>query len=211
MAALRLFVGLPLPEEYQRVLDELRRAWQQRLRSKLSWTRTGNWHVTLKFLGDTEEAQIGRIEEALRSVSWRAFTLQARGGGFFPPPKGKGPLRPRVVWVGLGQGVAETVALAKAVETALVPLGIGAETRPFRAHLTLARVKFAASEDGAVTHPVSGSAPGPAAGDGWAGLLGELLARDWPPCETGRFILWRSHLGPGGPVYEPLAEFPAGS
>ncbi len=191
LMTVRAFLGLPLPEAYQQELERLRKRWQYRLRSRLTWTRPGNWHITLKFLGDTQEAAVPRIQEALECIRWEAFSLKGASGGFFPPAPANKPPRPRVVWVGLGQGARETAQLAGAVETALAPLGIPAEDREFRAHLTLARVKQAVADDA------------------WGALLQELHALEWPVCAMDRFVLWKSVLGPGGPAYTPLTVFTA--
>lgn len=193
MAVLRLFIGLPLPEEYQQGLTALRRELQGGLRSALSWTREGNWHLTLKFLGETEDAALPPLVESLAGVVWQGFTLQAGGAGFFPPPHPKRPWQPRVLWTGLQQGAGESMALARAVEEALVPLGIPREERPFRPHLTVARIKHAHG------------------GDDWQAMLRRLQAWAWSPCRMERFVLWQSRLGPGGPVYAPLREFAAGA
>lgn len=212
MALLRLFIGAPLPESYQELLGELRDSWNKELRSKLTWTKPGNWHITLKFLGDTDEALLPELKEALAQIAWTGYPLQGGGGGFFQPPKPSRPPRPRVVWVGLRQGAAETIALAAAVEAALTPLGVAAAERPFRPHLTLARVKYAAKEDA-----VSGTSGDKVAGDkvagrpapGWSGVFVALQAMHWPVCSMDAFVLWQSRLMPSGPVYTPLDSFPA--
>jgi len=203
MSTLRLFIGLPLPGSYQELLGHLRRQWRPRLRSRLSWTRPGNWHVTLKFLGDTGEAMVPALRGALASVAWAPYELQGGGGGFFPPPLDGRPIRPRVVWAGMQRGAQETTALAGAVQAALTPLGIAADERPFRPHLTLARVKAPAAADG---RPGSDGRP---SGSGWAGLLAELQRLDWPAVPVDSFTLWQSTLSPEGPTYKPLARFPA--
>lgn len=200
MTRLRLFVGVPLPEDYQQQLQALRDAWKKRLSSKMSWTKQGNWHLTLKFLGDTDEALLPELCEALAGVRWKPFELQAGGGGVFPPLREDRPMRPKVLWVGLRQGATEATALSGAVETALVPLGFAPETRPFRPHLTLARIKMASARD---------AAPGRDGQGGWQALLAGLQAMDWPGCSVDSFILWQSRLLPEGPVYTPLASLAA--
>ncbi|MBK7219158.1 MAG: RNA 2',3'-cyclic phosphodiesterase [Candidatus Promineofilum sp.] len=64
------------------------------------------------------------------------FTLRLSDVGCFPNAR-----RPRVVWVGLGGEEAKLTALVAALEAALRPLGWPPEDKPFRAHLTLGRVK----------------------------------------------------------------------
>ncbi|MEW5774873.1 MAG: RNA 2',3'-cyclic phosphodiesterase [Thermodesulfobacteriota bacterium] len=191
MSAVRAFVALPLPAAYQDGLAAVRRDWSPRLRSRLSWTRPGNWHLTLKFLGDVEESLLPRLAAALGAVRAPRFVLQGGGGGFFPPrPEARRRWQPRVLWVGLARGAAETAALASAIEKALLPLGFPAEGRPFSAHLTLARIKW--------------SEPDP-----WDEVLADLAGRPWPEFPAAGFTLYRSALGPGGPQYAALSTFAA--
>jgi 2'-5' RNA ligase len=187
----RCFVALPLPAAYQDGLAAVRQAWERRLRSKLSWTKPGNWHLTLKFLGDVAEDQVPRVVSALGAVRFAGFTAQAGAAGFFPPrQEGRRRWQPRVLWLGLAAGEAPAKALASAIEKALLPLGFPAEERPFSAHLTLARIKW--------------SEPDP-----WDEVLADLAGRPWPEFAAAGFTLYRSVLGPGGPQYTPLSGFAA--
>jgi 2'-5' RNA ligase len=183
---LRLFVGVPLSAAHQEGLERIRRVWSRRFRSKLSWTKTGNWHLTLKFLGDAPAERLEAIKSALATVRFAPFVLQPAGGGFFPPAGGREP-RPRVLWVGLGQGAPACVSLARQVDEAMQGLGFPAETRPLAAHLTLARVKDAQP-------------------DAWLEFVKDLEETSWPPTTVDRIVLWRSELGPGGPKYSSMFE-----
>jgi RNA 2',3'-cyclic 3'-phosphodiesterase len=98
------------------------------------WVRPGNVHLTLKFLGDIDEAFVPSISAALKQ-QFRLFprcTINAKGLGVFP-----GLQRPRVLWVGLVGG--RLISLALKVESALAPLGFAQETRRFTPHLTIGR------------------------------------------------------------------------
>ena len=184
---IRAFVGLPLPESYQAAPGELKARWGSRFSSKLTWTRKGDWHLTLKFLGPVMEDQLEELRAALSRVRFFAFDFRAAGGGFFPS---RG--RPRVFWLGLAQGAEACQDLAAKVEAAVSPLGFAPEKRPFSPHLTLARVR----------------APG-LSEDPWPKVLADLEARDFPLLTQDRFVLWRSAPSPSGSVYTPLGEFPA--
>lgn len=180
---MRCFVGIPLPESYQQGLQDIIQAWDGRLASRVSWTKRGNWHMTLAFLGELDEEAKSLARECLRSLSMEPFQLQAEGGGFFPPGKS-----PRVIWVGVGQGRKACVLLADKVEQALDPLGYKGDKRPFQPHLTLGRVKQAEA-------------------DHWAELLRSLQAIRWPIIEVRSFVLWKSDLTPQGPKYSVIEEF----
>jgi 2'-5' RNA ligase len=102
------------------------------------WVGAENVHLTLKFLGDVDEALLADLKAALAAVAASAgpFALSLKGGGCFPNARA-----PRVIWIGLAEGAEEASALAAAVERALEPLGFVREKRPFRPHLTIGRVK----------------------------------------------------------------------
>lgn len=187
MSQVRLFAGVGLPDEYQQTLGELSRQWRGRLKSHTTWTRQGNWHVTLKFMGEVEEARVDDVRDALDAVRFEPFAMKASGAGAFPS-NGK----PRVLWVGLEEGAEALTDLTTRVEDALEPLGFTREERPFRPHLTLCRVKRAEK-------------------DPWEEVKGELARISWPEFSVNEFTLWRSVLGPNGPSYAALAGFGATS
>ncbi len=89
---LRLFLGLPLPPSYQEGLARLAGGFSGPSRlpgaARLAWTRPGNWHLTLKFLGgvapDRARAVIEASAAALAALPFRPFRLGAGGAGAFP-------------------------------------------------------------------------------------------------------------------------------
>ena len=181
--ATRCFVALPLPQKYQEALPEIASAWDAALRSKLKWTTQGNWHLTIFFLGELEPDVLFSVQNVLHTVDRHRFQLQAGGAGFFPAHK-----TPRVLWVGLRQGARECVQLAKDVESALLPLGFTPSKRPFRPHLTLARIKRPGSDD-------------------WSSILQWLQQKQWPSFEVDRFVLYASRLTAKGPEYRVINEY----
>lgn len=181
---MRLFIGIPIPEEYVQSIHEVQSAWKGRLASKVSWVRPKLAHLTLRFLGETDETRVGAIVDAMRAAAGGNFVMQGGAGGFFPP---RGA--PRVVWLGFSRGVQECGAYFAALDAALARVGFDAETRPFAAHVTVARVKDAAR------------------GDDWAGLAA-ALTRDWPPFTVENAVLWQSVLQSSGPQYRKLREVP---
>jgi len=179
---MRCFVGLSLPESWQEGLARVAERLAGALASRIRWTRPGNGHLTLKFLGDVAQERLPELVQALRGVSFAPFALALGRAGVFPTG---GP--PRVLWAGLRLGGAESARLAAQVGQALLPLGFAPEARPFTAHLTLGRVKEAAQ------------------GDDWA-LVERFVAEErWPVVGIDGFVLWRSVLGLGGPQYSRLA------
>ncbi|MDQ7834938.1 MAG: RNA 2',3'-cyclic phosphodiesterase [Humidesulfovibrio sp.] len=189
MAGVRCFVGLPLPKDAQAGLERVVLRLSGQLASRISWTRPGNWHLTLKFLGDVAEERLPGLIQALGGVAFAPLPLAVGRAGFFPSAGRGGP---KGLWAELRLGGPECARLAAAVERALEPLGFAPEKRPFAPHLTLGRVKDAAP------------------GDDWTLVDRALAAESWPVGEVDRFVLWRSALGPGGPQYFRLAEFGVG-
>ncbi|MBI5518436.1 MAG: RNA 2',3'-cyclic phosphodiesterase [Desulfovibrio sp.] len=186
----RCFVGLPLPEAWQRGLDDLCGGLARALASRIGWTKPGNWHVTLKFLGEVDEARLGELCAALAQVEFAPFSFRLGMAGSFGQ---RGA--PRTLWAGLAQGAQECARLAAGVERALGPLGFVPEGREYRPHVTLGRVRRAAPGDGweQAGQAVSQALGGPGFASGCA----------------GEFVLWRSILGPQGPKYLALRNFPA--
>jgi 2'-5' RNA ligase len=179
---MRCFIGLPLPQVYQDALGEIRRELARGLRSKLTWTRPGNWHATLKFLGEVEQARAMELAAALGELRFEVFSLRAGGAGFFPDIR-----RPRVFWAGLAEGAEEGARLAAAMDDLCAGLGFEREGRPFKAHLTLARIKRAARDD-------------------WREMIRTVASRDWPEVEMDRVVLWKSDLSSAGPAYTSVCE-----
>jgi len=181
---MRLFVALQIPDDVRAALRE----FVQPLRAKwprVRWTRPEGQHVTLKFLGEVGEERLEAIVSVLAPLrSSGPVTIKFRGIGFFPQSR-----RPRVLWAGV-EGSANLQPLAAEVEGALVAVGFAAEQRPFRPHLTLAR--FGPEED--TTRLREALAAHVEAGFGSA--------------TASKFILFRSHLKPGGAQYTPMETFP---
>jgi RNA 2',3'-cyclic 3'-phosphodiesterase len=134
---MRAFIALDLPAGIHRSLAGLQQQWQETA-APVSWVKSGSIHLTLKFLGNIATEQVAEIQGVLQAiaVARSPFQLQPMGCGAFPSLK-----QMRVVWVGLQGAVEALLELQKAIEEALVPLGFAAEERPFRAHLTVGRVK----------------------------------------------------------------------
>jgi 2'-5' RNA ligase len=187
---MRCFVAVDLPDP---VRDAVRRA-QGALRAAapdadVRWTGAAQLHVTLAFLGEIDPARAAAATDALRAVAGgrAAFPLRAAGLGAFPTAR-----RPRVVWAGIDDPAGGLRALAADVAAALAPLGLAPEARPFRGHVTLARVRSP-----------RGTAP-------LVRALGAATAPAFGAWSVAAVVLYRSHLHPQGARYEPLAALPLG-
>lgn len=203
---MRCFIGLPLPEDYQRLLAGLLQEWKTSLGPGVSWTRPGNWHLTLKFLGEMQESRVSSLRNALgmglsEEKSCRPFSLQGRGAGFFPNSG-----RPRVFWVGLGKGGEQTRVLADWVDAACTALGFAKEERMFHPHLTVARIKQS-RKDHHGTARCAFQETGNKSASIWADVLHTVAGISWPEIIVDRIVLWESRLSEKGPCYRPQAEW----
>lgn len=121
------------------------------------WVARDNFHVTLKFLGDVPPEQVTGltevVNEACRSISPFSITFGELGG--FPNLK-----QPRVLFYRIVDGARLLARLAEHVDESLTAVGVEKEHRPFRAHVTVARVKLPLEQDLAAllecASPVSG-------------------------------------------------------
>ncbi len=80
------------------------------------------------------EAVADAARQAARGVA--PFGVTARGLGVFPKPE-----NPRVLWVGIAEGIEPTTALQSRLEKTSEELGFEPDSRPFTGHLTLGRVR----------------------------------------------------------------------
>ncbi len=125
----RLFIALTLPPA---IRDEV--AALAEPMSGLSWTQPEQLHMTLRFLGDVPEAQVGPMMDRLATVHVEPFILPVEGVGTFPPNR-----PPRVLWVGAGTGHPRLFQLRQKVDDAVLASGVDMDVRTFHPHITIAR------------------------------------------------------------------------
>ena len=186
METYRLFIAVELPETVKAALV----AAQERLRRAgppVRWVAPAAMHLTLRFLGETDVALLPGLAAALRDTlaAHRAVPLHLTTAGAFPSLG-----RPSVIWAGVGGASAALGRMAADLEEALVALGLPREPKPFRAHLTLGRVRREAGRE-------------------QLERLGAAI-RALPPLDpvawtADRIVLFRSELRREGPEYTELA------
>lgn len=136
--SIRAFLAVDPPQE---VLNEIVRI-QDRLKKvvhgDIRWVRSGGIHLTLKFFGNISESDSANIFRVIKNniVNIKPFTLNTRRVGAFPDVK-----RPRVLWLGMDGDTDILISLQRGIDGGLQDCGFKKEDRPFRPHLTLARIK----------------------------------------------------------------------
>jgi len=185
---MRLFVAVTPPAE---ALDELEAAVAP-LRSScpsLRWTGRQNWHVTLAFLGEVDEAAVDKLADKLAGTAAKADASPVSLGPAATFPERK-PLA-NVLWVGLDEGAGFVRGLAGSVRTAADSAGAppAGKASKYTPHLTLGRCRAPARLDSLVAR------------------LAGFRGRPWLAAEIQ---LFRSHLRPQWPEprYEDLGRWP---
>ena len=180
---MRFFLALPLTEEARHQLAHLLSgAIPRPLPGRV--VRPENWHVTLRFLGEVDEVGRDRLLAGLDAADLGPpFTIKWGGLGAFPNPR-----RATVLWVGMERGADEAVGVAGLVAEVVEAAGFPPEDRPFKAHMTLSRIR----PDQDVTTVLT-AVPS----------VGVTMPVD-------RVVAYQSHLGRGGPRYEEIEVFPLG-
>jgi len=142
MEPIRSFIAIELPDELKQLLSRLQTQLKAGQNPSVKWVDPSGIHLTLKFLGTTGSHQIGDITKVIRESTegFSPFHLEVSELGVFPNLK-----QVRVVWVGLSGEVDRLGQLQRRLESGLTSVGFTAESRAFKPHLTLARVRDWAS------------------------------------------------------------------
>ena len=189
---IRAFIAVELPPPIREALGEVQRAMRE-AGAEAKWVRPDSIHLTLKFLGNIRAEKLSAIRSAMEAAVRGTEPLKASvaGVGAFPNER-----RPRVLWVGLDEPTGELEALHRRLEAALRPLGFKPEGRPFRPHLTMARIRSPArgARGGAIARALDAQR---------SVILGKIT--------IGRIVLYQSTLKPTGAVYTPLEEVALGA
>lgn len=133
----RLFIGIPMANENTRARVQ---AWQLDPGlnlNRLAWTKPQNWHITLVFLGALPEQAVpllsGIIDEAFDNCP--SYTTNLTGLGVFPENR-----KPNFLWLGL-DNIQPLLAGYQKLTTLLIKNNFTFDPKPFKAHLTIARIK----------------------------------------------------------------------
>ncbi|MEA1996571.1 MAG: RNA 2',3'-cyclic phosphodiesterase [Gemmatimonadota bacterium] len=187
---MRTFIAVELPEGLKDEISRLTGRLKEHLPG-VRWSRPSNIHLTLRFLGEIDPGRLDKLSRAVeQAVSpLEPFEVEVAGIGSFG-----GRSRPRVIWLGL-ESSEQLAALAEAVERAVFESGFGRADKPFKPHLTLARVRKSLAR---VRKPLAGPPD-------WESIR-ETARSDWPVWRVDGVKIIKSILTPDGPVYEPKAH-----
>jgi RNA 2',3'-cyclic 3'-phosphodiesterase len=182
---MRLFVAIEMnrsiEEAAREVIDDLRgRVARLAPRARVTWSAPERIHITVRFIGEADEARVQNIRAALGpTIDAPVFDVTVEGVGAFP-------LRgaPHVFWAGLTDGRDNLLEVERVVSRRLESL-VPAEERPYSPHLTLARVK----EPGSLSRTT---------------LFEGLATRQFGRVHVDAITLFESRLSPKGATHVPL-------
>ena len=182
--SLRTFLAIDLPSCLLNSIVNKQRDLKQVFPS-IDWVKSAKVHLTLKFLGDTPESKIPELQQVVAKAvkGIEPFVINLRGFGVFPDK-----WAPRTLWTGIEGDLEVLLDLTRKIETEVTQLGFPPESKPFRPHLTLARIKKNQRATGEAIEKASMLAD--------PFIFGSLLVE--------QVTLFKSELRPTGSVYTKL-------
>jgi RNA 2',3'-cyclic 3'-phosphodiesterase len=180
----RIFIAIKIDpgEELLKMISSLKTGLKN---ESIKWTETSNIHITLVFLGDTEEKRIKEIDVILSGIcsGFGGFDLILRGAGIFRSLRD-----PRIIWTGINNS-KELSDLNNVISVKLRETGTYLEERPFSPHLTIGRIKRLID-----TTELSA-------------LIENYKDKEIQRIRVSEIVLFESVLRPQGPVYTPLGRY----
>lgn len=186
MEKIRTFIAVNLNPEIKEYLTSL----QTNLNipeTKIKWVEKNNLHLTMKFLGYISLEQTELIKSELKEIASRysPFVIRLSSTiGAFPTYK-----MPRIIWVGIKEGISELKELYNSIENKLSNKGFPREDKDFSGHITIGRVKFIRDKTNFIQ------------------ILKRIEVNNFTQ-EVGSIDLMESKLTPSGPIYNITAKFP---
>jgi 2'-5' RNA ligase len=172
----RLFTALEIPSEIGQSMAQLRGGLPG-----ARWIDPENYHMTLRFIGDIDDALADEIADMLGQAARRQFSVRIDGLDSF------GGNKPRAV-VAAVTPAAELIELQAEHERIMQRVGLQPE-RKYKPHVTLARLRDTSSRQ-------------------VADFLSLRQPFRLPPFPVSRFVLYSSRDSVGGGPYVVEAEYP---
>lgn len=182
---IRTFVAVDITPGKE-LLDQFRKFKSIFRDDNINWVPEDNFHLTLRFLGNTSRLQLEQLAERFAEVAsgFESFEFAVKGAGYF---KSKGS--PRVLFLNISDS-EKLSALADKIEEVVIATGFSKEGKTFRPHLTLGRIKHLNNRNR------------------FCSVLDDLPEILYQQVEVSSFIFYQSILRPQGPAYKPIKIFP---
>ncbi len=154
--------------------------------ARITWVKPEHMHLTMNFLGDVPMIEVPAVCKVVADAvkPFTPFDVEMANIGVFPNYD-----NPRTIWLGVGDGSDQLIALHTALSNGLADLGFKAEARRFHPHLTLGRVRSLPEGPGEL-----------------AGTLKQFAEFEAGPMMISEVTVFSSTLGRHGPTHEPLGH-----
>lgn len=181
---MRTFVAVKLDPNIKENLSVIVRHFKK-ISSGINWVRPEAMHVTLKFLGNTEEQKADQIGEVMDRISRNhgSFHLTCIGIGAFPQKSRK----PKIIWAGFNE-YDPLKTIHSEIEAELEKIGFPREKRSFHPHMTLGRIKKSSGLHTLIPE------------------IEKVKQKDFGVTKVDRITLFKSTLTPSGAIYDILHE-----
>ena len=186
----RIFIALDISDRARGVaanhINDLRSQFPN---ARVGWARPEKLHITVKFLGDTDDRTVTRLISRLAECSGSHPPLDLR---LATPGVFSSRSNPRVLWIGMGGDGDGIAAIRRDIETVCEEIGVERDKRTFRPHLTIGRVRHGGAD--------------PA-------LIDRHVRAQIEPVEfkVTAIAVYESRLQPTGSVYSVLARIELGT
>ena len=179
-------IGDAMRREAQRVIAALTMKLEQvKEPPKVVWVKPAALHVTIKFIGEVDEAEVGRLQPMLAPpIPIAPFEVSWRGIGAFPSHR-----NPRALWLGVINGAAQLAEIETEISRRIAGAAVELDDRVLQPHLTLGRIKM------------------PGKGIDWPKILKTCEVRN-VTSHIEKVTLYRSQLSQYGPNYTELVSAP---
>ena len=183
---IRLFIAFPIDSAIRQQLAALCRPLKP-LASSVKWVEPKNMHFTARFLGETDPLSVPSLIEAVKSTCLKFGPVQTSIDrlGAFPNLK-----RPQVFWAGLSESAQGLMSIVIQLNEDLKALGIDLDSKRFKPHLTLGRIKRSRDNHG-LERLIEAM---------------DQIELEPIPIILDRLELIQSTLTPRGPIYKTLGE-----
>ena len=180
---MRTFVALDLPENIKEDVAAVISNFRSSYPFGVNWVPQENLHITFQFIGETKEEDIPEIAEFIETNFSELSAL------LFINPKleilpGKNP---KIIWIGLENDDSLIQKISKKLKNELRKMGYKIDSRRFRFHITLGRIKKRLPEK--TIEQI---------------LTTELNIKSF---EVSRVILYKSLIKPRGPRYIEIVNY----
>ncbi|MBM2814226.1 MAG: 2'-5' ligase [Ignavibacteria bacterium] len=141
MSKKRLFIGTFVDSQiFENILPKIRQEFSDVCKGK--WVELHNLHFTYKFLGDVQDLMIDDLKSSIAEyLTMYSVEMKFSGIGAFPDLR-----RPKVLFVNFQVTDGKVNSIFRGLELKLLELGFPKETRPFKQHISLIRIKSSARQ-----------------------------------------------------------------